>query len=123
MATILVVDDDREVADVLRLGLEQHGDDVALAYDGTTALSLLQNRAFDALILDVRMPGLDGLAVIRRIRAQPRLFRLRIMVLSAEEAGGEAQRALVAGADAFHLKPFRVLELVEQIQMLVQAAP
>ncbi len=120
MPTILVVDDDAEVADVLRLGLEQSGFAVVVTLDGTQALDLMRARHFDLIILDVRMPGMNGFAVLHQVRAwEPRPC---IMVLSADGSAAEQRRARVAGAASYHLKPFRIREVVQQVQSLLQAA-
>ncbi|MBA3823833.1 MAG: response regulator [Ktedonobacterales bacterium] len=120
MPTILVVDDDVDVADVLRLGLEQHGFAVVVTHDGTSALDLMAAQRFALVILDVRMPGLNGFAVLQGMRA--RNARPRILVLSGDGSAAEQQRARVAGADSYHLKPFRVLEVVQQVQSLLHLA-
>ena len=122
MATVLVADDDAAVADMLRLGLTQHGYGVVTCHDGSSALDLLRHGSFDMLIMDVRMPGMDGLAVVRQIRGQPGFAKLRIMILSADSASGERQRALQSGADSYALKPFRILDVVQQVDALLQVA-
>jgi DNA-binding response OmpR family regulator len=120
MPIILVVDDDAQVADVLRLGLEQHGFAVVVAHDGPSALDLMQSQQFELVILDVRMPGMNGFAVLHGMRGWA--ARPRIMVLSGDGSAAEQQRARVAGADSYHLKPFRVLDVVQRVQSLLQPA-
>jgi DNA-binding response OmpR family regulator len=120
MPTILVVDDDPEVADMLRLGLEQHTFAVTVAHDGAGALSHTQTQHFDLILLDVRMPGLNGFAVLHTLRAAG--TDARIIVLSADGGAADQRRARLAGADAYLVKPFRLRHVIQQVQALLQIA-
>jgi CheY-like chemotaxis protein len=112
MASILVADDEETLR---RLLLATFGPDhrVAEAAAGTEALRRLLEERPDLAILDVAMPGLDGLAVCRAARAEPALAGLGIIVLSAYAAGVDA---LAAGADRHLRKPFSPLELLATIE-------
>ena len=81
---VLVVDDDRAVREALERALQLHGYEVALASDGDSALAAVESRTPDALVLDVMMPGLDGLDVTRRLRRQEN--RVPILLLTARDA-------------------------------------
>jgi DNA-binding response OmpR family regulator len=120
MPTILIVDDDAEVADVLRLGLEHSGFLVVVCHHGRRALDLLHTQRFDLIILDVRMPDMNGFAVLHEMREWE--ARPRVMVLSGDGSRAEQQRALNAGASSYHLKPFRVQAVIAQVQSLLQPA-
>ena len=80
---VLVVDDDRAVREALERALQLHGYEVALASDGDTALSAVDLRTPDAVVLDVMMPGLDGFEVTRRLRADPETRSMPIIILTA----------------------------------------
>src|SRR5579872_3770422 len=96
---VLVTDDDRTVRESLERALQLHGYEVALASDGDSALAAVESRTPDALVLDVMMPGLDGLDVTRRLRRQGN--RVPILLLTARDAVGDRVEGLDAGADDY----------------------
>ncbi|GID90647.1 response regulator transcription factor [Amorphoplanes digitatis] len=119
---ILVVDDDPTVSDVVRRYLEQDGCRVRLASDGTDALAAVAEEVPDLVVLDLMMPGIDGLEVCRRLRGS--LPDLPVVMLTA--LGEEADRVagLEVGADDYVTKPFSPRELVLRIRsVLRRAAP
>ncbi|MEU8071195.1 response regulator transcription factor [Micromonospora sp. NPDC049151] len=119
---VLVVDDDRTVSDVVRRYLEQDGCRVRLSFDGPDALVAAEEEPPDLVVLDLMMPGLDGIEVCRRLRR--RLPGLPVVMLTA--LGDEADRVagLEAGADDYVTKPFSPRELVLRIRsVLRRAAP
>lgn len=101
---VLLVDDDREVADYVRRELEDELFDVVVAHDGATGLRLAESSAFDILILDLMMPFMDGLHLTRNLRRQS-IFT-PILLLTARDAPEEIVRGLEAGADDYLTKPF-----------------
>jgi two-component system, OmpR family, response regulator MprA len=101
---LLVVDDDPALARTLRRALGVEGYDVECAGDGAEALQLLSGSRFDAVVLDVSMPRLDGLAVCRRMRE--RRDRTPVLMLTARDAVGDRVSGLDAGADDYLVKPF-----------------
>ena len=115
MATILVVDDEPIIRELLALtmGPEYAIEEVA---DGAEALDRLRRGRPDLVLLDVALPGVDGLAVCRAARAEPSLDRLGIITLSAYTGRAEA---LAAGADRHFAKPFSPLELLRAIDELL----
>jgi two-component system response regulator MprA len=118
---ILVVDDERAVRESLRRALELEGYDVELAADGQEALDLLeseQNGAPDALVLDVLMPGVDGLEVCRRLRQSG--SRLPILMLTARAEVENRVEGLDAGADDYVTKPFALEELLARLRALLR---
>ena len=115
---ILVVDDEPEVRDAVRDGLDVEGYDVRTARDGSTALAAVGEWEPDALVLDVMMPGLDGLAVCRRLRALG--DRTPVLVLTALDSVSERVDGLDAGADDYLVKPFALDELVARIRALLR---
>src|SRR5437762_3665427 len=115
---VLVADDDRAVREALERALQLHGYEVALASDGDTALTAVDTRTPDALVLDVMMPGLDGLDVTRRLRRQGN--RVPILLLTARDAVGDRVEGLDAGADDYLPKPFALEELLARIRALLR---
>jgi len=117
---ILVVDDERPLRDVLRRALTLAGYEVRLAEDGLAGLSEANNGAPDAVVLDIGMPGLDGLEVCRRLRLQGN--RVPILMLTARDAVADRIDGLDAGADDYLVKPFDVDELKARLRALVRRA-
>jgi two-component system response regulator MprA len=116
---ILVVDDERAVRESLRRALELEGYEIELAEDGQEALALLKSQAEpDAVILDVLMPGLDGLEVCRRLRNDG--SRLPILMLTARDAVENRVAGLDAGADDYVTKPFSLEELLARVRALLR---
>jgi DNA-binding response OmpR family regulator len=115
---VLVVDDDATVSDVVRRYLEQAGCEVRLAADGADGLAAIAAQLPDLVVLDLMMPGIDGLEVCRRIRR--RLPGLPVIMLTA--LGEEADRVLglEVGADDYVTKPFSPRELVLRIQSVLR---
>jgi two-component system, OmpR family, response regulator MprA len=118
---ILVVDDERAVRDSLRRALELQGFQVELASDGAEALErLAANGQPDAVVLDILMPGIDGLEVCRQIRR--RGYSVPVLMLTARDAVGDRVEGLDAGADDYVVKPFALEELLARIRALIRRA-
>jgi two-component system response regulator MprA len=117
---ILVVDDERAVRDSLRRALELEGYGVELAEDGEEALERLRAAPPDAAILDVLMPGIDGLEVCRRLRADGNL--VPVLMLTARAEVDSRVAGLDAGADDYLPKPFALAELLARLRALLRRA-
>jgi two-component system response regulator MprA len=116
---ILVVDDERAVRESLRRALELEGYEIELAGDGSEALYRLEsNEEPDALILDVLMPGVDGLEVCRRLRGSG--SRLPVLMLTARTEVEDRVAGLDAGADDYVTKPFALEELLARVRALLR---
>jgi two-component system response regulator MprA len=115
---LLVVDDDPSVREALALVLDLNGFDVTTAGDGREAIRTLSVAAPDAVILDVLMPGLDGLEVCRRIRATG--DRTPVLMLTARTEVSERVAGLEAGADDYLAKPFAREELIARLRALLR---
>ena len=115
---ILVVDDERAVRESLARALKLEGYDVELAADGAEALHRLHAGQPDAVILDVLMPGVDGLEVARRVRGAGN--RVPMLMLTAREAVQDRVAGLEAGADDYVTKPFALEELVARLRALLR---
>jgi two-component system, OmpR family, response regulator MprA len=117
---LLVVDDDPALARTLRRALGIEGYAVECAADGAEALLRLAASSFDAVVLDVSMPRVDGLAVCRRMRE--RRDRTPVLMLTARDAVGDRVSGLDAGADDYLVKPFALDELNARVRALIRRA-
>ncbi len=115
---ILVVDDDAGVRRMLERSLEADGFEVEAAADGGRALVALERRVPDLILLDVAMPGIDGLAVSRRVRAKG--LGLPILLLTARDGVPDRVAGLDAGADDYLIKPFAPEELRARVRALLR---
>jgi DNA-binding response OmpR family regulator len=115
---ILVVDDDLHVASAVRRGLEAEGYAVDVALDGTEARWLATENAYDAMVLDVMLPGLNGDALCTRLRESGDWTP--ILMLTANGGESEEARALDAGADDFLAKPFSYVVLLARLRALLR---
>ena len=115
--TILTVDDSAFIRKLLRVTLSGQGFDVAEAEDGIAALEwLAANQRPDLMITDINMPRMDGFGLVEAVRAEPRHDGMPILVLSTEAADDKQDRAKVAGADGWIVKPFNPDQLASAIQ-------
>ena len=116
---ILAVEDDRALAATLERVLTTEGYDVELAGDGNEALRRAQMRPFDLVVLDIMLPGLDGIAVCKRMRASS---PTPILLLTALGGTEERVRGLDSGADDYLVKPFAYEELLARVRALLRRA-
>ena len=117
---ILVVDDDPTVSDVVRRYLERAGYDVALAADGPAALGAYAREEPDLVVLDLMLPGMDGLEVCRRLRNAS--TEVPIVMLTALGEESDRVLGLQLGADDYVTKPFSPRELVLRVQSVLRRA-
>ncbi len=110
--TVLVVEDDRAIADLVEIHLENEGYEAVKAGNGAEALEVLAERPVQLVILDVMMPGMDGLEVCRRIR---KMSDIPIIMLSAKSEDMDKVLGLSTGADDYLTKPFNVVELLARV--------
>jgi two-component system response regulator MprA len=115
---VLIVEDDKAVRDSLRTALEIEGYDVVTAPDGESGVVAVEDGAPDALILDRMLPGADGLAVARRLRADRNA--VPILMLTARGEVGDRVAGLDAGADDYLVKPFALEELLARLRALMR---
>src|SRR3954471_7747802 len=118
---ILVADDELAVRDALRRVLQSEGYDVLLATDGTETLDAFTSSRPDAAVVDVMMPGLDGLDVCRRLRARGNATP--ILLLTARRDVSDRVAGLDAGADDYLSKPFAIDELLARLRALLRRTP
>jgi len=116
VATVIVVDDEEPILELLRFNLEKEGYRVLLAKDGQEALDCVEKEQPDLMILDLMLPGMDGLEVCRRIRLIPKYQQLPIIMLSAKGEVLDKVLGLELGADDYMTKPFSPRELLARIK-------
>jgi DNA-binding response OmpR family regulator len=117
---VLVADDDKDILQLLRLRLELLGYDVVQAVNGVEALELAREQEPALAILDVMMPGLNGLEVVRKLRAEN--SRMPIILLTARIQESDVSAGLDAGADAYLGKPFDAADLRDKVHELLAPA-
>lgn len=113
---ILLVEDDQDIATLLRLNLQDEGYQIVNEADGHQALVQLEKQVWDAVILDLMLPGVDGLEICRRIRQMTRY--LPVIIISARTSETHRVLGLEMGADDYLPKPFSVLELIARVKAL-----
>jgi CheY-like chemotaxis protein len=118
--TVLVVDDDPTVRELVSTTLKLEGLDTVTAADGVMATELLARLRFDAIVLDTVMPRMDGLTVLRSIREDPATAEAPVLVLSGLDDITHLQQAVEAGATGYLTKPFELQAFVEQIHRLTE---
>ena len=115
---VLVVDDDELILQILTTILDMEDFEVRTVETGEDALAAVEEELPDVVVLDVMMPGMDGLEVCTRLRAEPETKDVPVILLTARGDPEDRQRGLDAGADAYLTKPFSPLELIRIIGTL-----
>ena len=116
---ILVADDNADILGLVKAVLERSGYDVVTVSDGAQALASVDQRKPDLAVLDITMPEIDGLEVLRRIRADTRTSGLPVVLLSAQAQEADVVRGFATGASAYLKKPFSPRELTERVAGLL----
>jgi DNA-binding response OmpR family regulator len=111
MAVILVADDEPELREIITFGLSRDGHELRTAADGQEALDMVRRDRPDMCILDLRMPRLNGLEVLRSLRADEAYAKMPILILTARVSEQTVADALDQGADGYLTKPFSLAEL------------
>ncbi len=111
--TILVADDEKEIADLLELYLKNEGFTVAKFYNGTDALRYIEEKAVDLAVLDVMLPDIDGFSIVQRVRER---FMFPVILLTAKVGEFDKITGLASGADDYITKPFSPPELVARVR-------
>ena len=117
---ILVIEDEKKIASFIRKGLEAEGFVVDTAADGDTGFALATSRPYDALVLDIMLPGRDGLSILKGLRT--RKMALPIVLLTARSELNERLEGLNLGADDYLTKPFYIQELIARLHAVVRRA-
>lgn len=122
MALILVVDDNHDLVKTVERALMREGHEVIAASSGAVALSLMQQRRPDVIVLDVVMPDMDGFEVCRQIRAHPELGKTPVLFLTVRQEIEDVLKGFQAGGDDYVTKPFDLRELTARIGALLRRA-
>lgn len=120
MARVLVVDDDLSVADAISRMLNRRNHETIVVHNGRDAISAAQTQSPDLVVLDVIMPGMDGVEVCRRLRADPTTAHLPIIFLTARIMIEDKIKGFEAGADDYLTKPFAIQELELRVRALLR---
>lgn len=120
---ILIADDEASLRLLVTATLEDEGYELIETRDGATALDLARRHRPDMALLDVQMPGLDGLAVCRSIKDDPTLHGTFVVLLTSKAQAVDRERGLAAGADAYLTKPFSPLELMQLVEQHAPVQP
>jgi DNA-binding response OmpR family regulator len=115
---ILVVEDERSLASLLKRGLQEQGYAADIAHDGEDGIGLVESTPYDLIVLDVMLPKLDGYEVCRRLRAQSK--HVPVLMLTARDSVNDRVRGLDGGADDYLVKPFAFRELLARIRALLR---
>ena len=119
-ATVLVVDDEKDLVELVRYHLEKDGLKCLEARDGETALQLARERTPDLIVLDLMLPGVDGLEVCRKLRKDPKTVSIAIIMLTAKVEEVDRIVGLEMGADDYMVKPFSPRELVARVKAVLR---
>ncbi|MDP9793817.1 DNA-binding response OmpR family regulator [Catenuloplanes nepalensis] len=117
--TVLVADDDEDVRALIEFTLESAGYRVILTGDGLSALSLAVQHRPQLILLDVVMPGMNGLDICYELRAKPRTTDIPVLMLSGRDAAGDIDLGMTLGANYYMTKPFRPQELINRVERLL----
>ena len=120
--TILVIDDEKDLIDLVRYNLEKEGYDVIAAHDGQSGLDVASKHAPDLVVLDLMMPGIDGLQNCQRLRSDPRTSRMPVIMLTAKATEADRIVGLELGADDYITKPFSPREVVARVKAVLRRA-
>ena len=118
--TILVIDDEKDLIELLSYNLGKEGYDVIVAHDGQSGLDVVKKHRPDLVVLDIMMPGLDGLQVCQRLRADPRTGRIPIIMLTAKATETDRIVGLELGADDYVTKPFSPREVIARLKAVLR---
>src|SRR3954462_2252052 len=121
-ATVLVTDDERDLLELVRYNLEKEHIDVITATDGQSGLEIGLKHKPDLVLLDLMMPGMNGLEVCKQLRGDARTKRVPIIMLTAKAAETDKIVGLEMGADDYIVKPFSVRELLARVRAVLRRA-
>ncbi|HEX4123591.1 MAG TPA: response regulator transcription factor [Tepidisphaeraceae bacterium] len=118
--TILVIDDEKDLIELVRYNLEKEGYDIIAAGDGPSGMEVIRKHRPDLVVLDLMMPGMDGLAVCQQLRSDARVGRVPIIMLTAKATEADRIVGLELGADDYITKPFSPREVVARVKAVLR---
>lgn len=119
MTRILAVDDSPSMRDMVRIALTSAGFDVTQATDGEEALALARSSSFDLILSDVNMPNMDGITLVRELRARPAYRYVPLLVLTTESTAQRKAEGKAAGATGWIVKPFNPERLIAVVARVI----
>lgn len=119
---ILSIDDSPSVRKLVEFALKSKGFQVASAEDGQVALELMAEEKFDAIILDINMPRMDGLQFLKKIRSDDAYASIPVIILTTEGQEADKDRAMKLGASVYIVKPFKPTELLSLVEEVLASA-
>jgi two-component system cell cycle response regulator DivK len=123
MKKILLIEDNELNRDMLSRRLQKRGYEVVTAVDGETGITMAQAEAPALILMDVSLPGIDGLEATRRLKAAPQTRHIPIVALTAHTMAADREKALAMGCDDFDTKPIELPRLLEKIETLLGQGP
>ncbi len=117
--TVLIVEDDADIAELVRMHLAEAGHALEVCHDGSKAWERYQKKHFDLVVLDIMLPGMDGLEICRRIRQDETRYTL-VLMLTSKTTELDRVLGLELGADDYLTKPFSLMELVARVKALLR---
>ena len=120
MTKILIVEDEKPIANLIDWNLSACGYTCSRAYDGLAAADLIQEHTYDLVLLDIMLPGEDGLAILKRLRADKHTKDLPIIMVTAKSSEIDTVKGLDQGADDYITKPFGVMELMSRVKAILR---
>lgn len=117
---ILIIEDDADIRELIRHNLAREGYDITITHQGEEGLNLARKNAFDLVVLDLMLPGMDGLEVCRQIRADDDLNKTGILVVTAKDEEADVVTGLELGADDYLVKPFSIRVLLARVRAVVR---
>ncbi|HBH61714.1 MAG TPA: DNA-binding response regulator [Nitrospiraceae bacterium] len=115
---VLVIEDEKDLADIIKQGLEENAFTVELCNDGEEGLFMAENYPYDAIVLDIMLPTMDGFTVLDKLRAKK--VKVPVLVLTARGGMGDKVRGLDKGADDYVVKPFEFPELIARLKAIIR---
>lgn len=120
MIKILIVDDEKPICDLIDMNLSAGGYQCAAVQDGIAALRMIEEEAFDLILLDIMLPGEDGYSILERLKASSETQNIPVIMVTAKEAEYDKVRGLEAGADDYITKPFGMMEFVARVKAVLR---
>ena len=117
---ILIIEDEEKIARFIELELSHEGYDIDKAFNGRQGLEMVESDHFDLVLLDIMLPGEDGVSILKKLRANPKTRNLPVILLTAKESEYDKVIGLDSGADDYVAKPFGIMELISRIKAVLR---